>query len=87
MITLTNNTLLVKGEMTDVFTVKNLKVRKDMIIDFDLVPNEYTAENGIEIESLSFDPLNETLVQVLKEEGYHIITPEQVKNIQNQGSY
>lgn len=81
--TLTNGALLVKGEMTDVFTVENLTVRNDMIIDFDLVPNTYTAENGVEIESLSFDPLNETLVQVLKEEGYMVITPEQVEMIQN----
>lgn len=73
MITLKNNTLFVKGELTDVFEVANLKVRNNLLVDFELVPNDETANNGVEIISLSFDPLNETLIEVLKEEGYTLI--------------
>lgn len=80
---LTDGNLLVKGEMNDVFKVEISNVRNDMIIDVTLFPNPYTTDNGVEEVELSFDPLNETLIQMLKDEGYMVITEEQVKMIQN----
>lgn len=84
MLKLTNGKLYVKGEMTDVFEVKVKDVRDDMFLNIELVPNEYTRENGVEEETLSVDLLNETISNVLKENGYMTINNSDIKHIQNQ---
>lgn len=81
---LTNGKLFVKGEMSDVFEVVTKDVRIDMFINIELIPNEYTKENGVQEESFSVDLLNETITDVLKENGYTIIESNQIEWIQNQ---
>ena len=82
MITLENSKLLVKGEMADVFEISIKEVRKDMILEIELTPNEYTRENGVEEQYITVDPLNETIVEVLKENGYMIIKEKDIAMIQ-----
>lgn len=81
---LTNGKLFVKGEMTDVFEVVTKDVRNDMFINIELIPNDYTKENGVQEENLTVDLLNETISDVLKENGYTVIQPDQIEWIQNQ---
>jgi hypothetical protein len=83
MIKLKNGKLFVKGESTDIFEVKIKDVGSDMFLNIELVPNEYARENEIEEEFLSVDLLNETIVDVLKENGYTIITESEIDLIQN----
>lgn len=83
MQTLTNGKLLVQGEMTDVFEVKIKEIRIDMMIEIELIPNDYTRNNGIEEEYLTVDVLNETIIEVLKENGYMIIEEKSIPMIQN----
>lgn len=82
-IVLENSRLLVKGEMTDVFQVVVKEVREDMMLVIDLIPNDYTKENGVEGEYLTVDLLNETIVDALKDCGYTVINEKDVTYIQN----
>ena len=81
---LTNGKLFVKGEMTDVYEVLTKETRGDMFLNVKLIPNAYTRDNGVEEENLTVDVLNETLVDVLKENGYRVIEESQIEEIQNQ---
>lgn len=72
--TLQNGMLVVAGELTDIFKVElNGLNRNDLIIEFVLIPNEETKENGVDEVHLDFDCLNETIPEVLKENGYTIV--------------
>lgn len=84
MVKLTNGKLYVKGEMTDVFEVKVKEAGSDMFLHIELVPNDYTRENGVEEDTLSVDLLNETIPIVLKDNGYTIINESDIESVQNQ---
>lgn len=72
-----------KGEMTDVFEIIIGSVNDVMFLTVYLIPNEYTKMNGVEMEMIHVDLLNETIPQALIENGYTIITEEQIGKIQN----
>lgn len=81
---LTNEKLFVKGEMSDVFEVVVGKIRKDMFLEITIEPNNYSEELAVESESFTVDMLNESIVDVLKEEGYTVIEESQIERIQSQ---
>lgn len=83
MIKIGNGRLYVKGEATDVFEVKTKDVSDEMFLKIVLIPNENTRENGVEEESLLVDLLNETIGDVLKENGYAVIKESDIEHVQN----
>ena len=75
--------LFVTNGEGDVFQVQTGTINEDMFLTVYLIPNEFTKNNGVDGDMFTVDVLNETVVDVLKSEGYMVIKRLDIETIQN----